>query len=62
MAQQAKVRCIVVEMGISRSPGVKTFALVVGVADKTLVDVGDPAVCALSALDLSSYPVVAIQT
>jgi len=62
MAQQAKVRCTVVEVGTSRSPGVKISALMLGMACVTLLDVGYPAVRALSALDLSSRAVMAIQT
>jgi hypothetical protein len=62
MAQEAKARRIVVEVGTSRLPGVKVSALVIGVAGITLLDVGNAAVGAVPALDLSSHAVMAVQT
>jgi hypothetical protein len=40
MAQQAKVRCTVIEVGMSRSPRIKASAPMVGVAGITLLNVG----------------------
>jgi hypothetical protein len=50
-----------VEVSISRSPGVKVLALVVGMAGIALLDISHIAVCALSALELCSYATVTIQ-